>query len=714
MSRDQRPGGCIVLWLIWLTLLTLALAAVDIAAGPRLPLADHVDLCVDSAGQQTIATVAAGACSFAHVTAADLARGFDRSALWLRFTLTNPASQPLERWLAIGHQRLRLVELFTRTDSDAPWQRQATGTAIPVAQRPIQTTYPVLPLTLPADAIQTVYVRVTSITSIDLTPTLWEPLAYLNAIHAIDLAHIATIGGVLLMALLSGLIFWQMRERMYLYFGLALLGYLVSEGAHSGLLPRYLWPAGQPFYTGLQSLGVGWAMLFLLLFVQEYLGPVMLRSFRWLHRLLWAVADSTLLAVAWSVLIDYRSGAQVWTVGINAALLVALLLFIRAWREGSRPAGQLLLGFLAMVVMEGLRLAVAFGGLPFTTVQVVGGPWGVMLTTPLILAGIAQRSRELREQLLRVEAENQARIRFLAQMSHELRTPLNTVIGAAQLLTRDSVHLSLVDGLASILHNSQQLLAMIDEILDYARDEAGRLPLRLEPVDWEGLAQALEQNGRILAQTKGHRFVMQVTGDSIDSLCLDAQRLRQVLDNLLDNAARYTQHGQVELTCTAKRLKPDDGLETIQLTFVVADNGPGIPLVDQERVFLPFQRGAPDSRGVGLGLAIARQWVNAMGGQLHLESRPGQGCRFGFSIQCAPAPETSTADDALPMALRPDDADWQATLRAMIQEGRVSDIVTWAEQRESADPERQDYLARVRQAALRLDFPTLEKLANGK
>jgi len=232
----------IALWFIGLAGLNSGIAAVEVTASPHLSLVGQVDLCVDPAGQQTIETIVAGDCPFTPATTADLARGFDPGVLWLRLTLVNPTPQPVERWLTIGHPRLRSVQLFERSRPEAPWRRLATGTAVPAAQRPVQTTYPVLPLTLPPDATQTVYVRVASITSIDLTPTLWEPLAYLNAIHAIDLAHVATIGGVLLMALLSGLIFWQMRERMYLYFGLALFGYLVSEGAHSGLLPLYLWP----------------------------------------------------------------------------------------------------------------------------------------------------------------------------------------------------------------------------------------------------------------------------------------------------------------------------------------------------------------------------------------------------------------------------------------------------------------------------------------
>jgi hypothetical protein len=148
------------------------------------------------------------------------------------------------------------------------------------------------------------------------------------------------------------------------------------------------------------------------------------------------------------------------------------------------------------------------------------------------------------------------------------------------------------------------------------------------------------------------------------------------------------------------------------LTFVVADNGPGIPLADQERVFLPFQQGAQDARGVGLGLAIARQWVDRMGGELRLESRPGQGCRFSFSIQCALAPEAPVMDDAVPVVTRIENADLQATLQAMIRQGQVSDIVAWAQALDCTDPERQDYVARVRQAALHLDFPTLEKLAS--
>ena len=266
-----------------------------------------------------------------------------------------------------------------------------------------------------------------------------------------------------------------------------------------------------------------------------------------------------------------------------------------------------------------------------------------------LFSDITERKRvddDLKASELRWKEANAAKITFLAQMSHELRTPLDTILGNAQLLARPQGRAMWAQGLASIQQSGWHLLGMIDEILDLARGVAGKLTIAPHPVDWPGFLSSVAQNAKVLASTHANDFSLVTTGEPLSAVVLDEGRVRQVLDNLLANAARHTQRGWIRLEC-AVAVQADARL---RLDFAVTDSGEGIALADQSRVFQPFERGSTSAlaggKGTGMGLAISRQLVEAMGGQLTLQSTPGQGACFRFWLSAEP----DAGPEALPLA----------------------------------------------------------------
>jgi CheY-like chemotaxis protein/anti-sigma regulatory factor (Ser/Thr protein kinase) len=223
-------------------------------------------------------------------------------------------------------------------------------------------------------------------------------------------------------------------------------------------------------------------------------------------------------------------------------------------------------------------------------------------------------------------------------MSHELRTPLDVIIGTAQLLSRPSHRARLREGLADISANGRQLLKMIDEVLDYSRGLIGRLSLAPEPVSWPDFLRGVQHNAEILAARNGNAATLTVDGERLEAVCLDERRLRQVLDNLIANAARHTRNGRIALACTIGPAQPDSRR---MLAFSVTDTGEGIRPEDIERIFQPFERGSNSVRhggkGAGMGLAISRQIIELMGGKLTAESTPGEGACFRFGMFVDPA-----------------------------------------------------------------------------
>ncbi|MFS2019133.1 ATP-binding protein, partial [Massilia sp. CT11-108] len=227
------------------------------------------------------------------------------------------------------------------------------------------------------------------------------------------------------------------------------------------------------------------------------------------------------------------------------------------------------------------------------------------------------------------------RSQFLAQMSHELRTPLNAIIGYADLLGRDRDHLSerLASGLATIHESGQHLLTLINDILDLARVEAGKMVLHPAAVHLETFLQVLANIMRVKAEEKGLGFSYELAPGLPAAVTIDETRLRQVLLNLLGNAVKFTDTGKVSLRVlsAASAGAPD----TARLRFEVADSGIGMDTQQLGRIFQPFEQVAAAQRregGTGLGLAISQQLVQLMGGHIDVLSAPGKGSTFSFEI----------------------------------------------------------------------------------
>jgi PAS domain S-box-containing protein len=264
--------------------------------------------------------------------------------------------------------------------------------------------------------------------------------------------------------------------------------------------------------------------------------------------------------------------------------------------------------------------------------------------------------RKIAEQRLREQAEqlalaNRYKSEFLANMSHELRTPLNSILILSEQLKHNAAgNLSekQVKHADIVYKAGNDLLQLINDVLDLAKIEAGRVQLKLEPVNIHDLLVELDSSLRPMAEIKGLRLLSHLEPGVPRLIHSDRGRLQQILRNLLSNALKFTEHGEVELAIGRSPVSLDEERETLQL--VVRDSGIGIDPAQHERIFQAFQQidGSTSRRfgGTGLGLAITRQLVEVLGGQISLESVPGQGSRFIVRLPVLALPQDRPEDPA--------------------------------------------------------------------
>lgn len=567
--------------------------------------------------------------------------GFQKDPVWLRLRL-KPSSGRINYWLSLWPPSTDAVTVY-QPDGAGGWRAATQGSRFAHRQGPVDALGFVFPLSLQPGQPTTLYVQLLS-----STPSAKLRVVPLDQALAIErtfgLVFAGYFGLAMIALAVSLLAFLATRQALWLSTAAYDLSTVWLTLIQSGIARAYLGPDAENLFNRLHPMAAA-VVLCMAFNLYAHMTQVV-RGPRWVRHGLWAgmlVPPVTWLFMSPSEALAAQSlaavGAGVWTLALLFAktefdavtvrcfravivILVAYVVaFLGPW-PWLRPAA---LDFLlvspsmpANVLSMALGLVVAFR---------------LSLLEARARKRLQRKARVLERQQAAARAESQAKSAFLAYMSHEIRTPLSGVVGLAELASEQGLDPAARDHYLHLLKDSaSSLTAVISDVLDLSKIEAGKLDVEVAEFSLDDWLDALHATHVALAQRQGLALRIDRRGLLPNRVRGDAIRLRQVLGNFLSNALKFTPAGEVRLT--AARLAPG------RYRFEVRDTGRGLTTDEQVRLFRAYAQASGDkltkARGTGLGLAISRELARLMGGDVGVQSEVGRGSCFWLEV---PLPE---------------------------------------------------------------------------
>jgi signal transduction histidine kinase len=654
-----------------------------------------------------------------------MSRGATKSVIWLRLKVCNTGSKPLSRWLVLGSPRLEFVDFYQFSSRDFELQKSGlSGVGRSFDIRPVPNVLSIFPVSLRHGEESILLLRVKGRTLLNMNLGLWEPLAFREQEAAKTLRQsilMSILLAIALLMLVHGLVHLD-RVQLLLSGWMGLV--LFFELAFEGYLYQHVFPAGGEIPLRAPLVAINLMSIFCLVFTLNFLD---LRSMKYWSRLFTSVL---IACFCMSCVSAFGSLEHAITLTIVLSLVVYAMLplcALAAWLQRKPNVIIYFFAILGLCLTVLLRLFEQIGlafveWLPRETMTALASfvfVSAVLLGTvrkaitsrqtmrlsqaklfhlyegeqARLEEAVRNRTQALEEAVLSANEDERVNNDLLSRVNRDLSHPVDEIITRAELVISGGGKEAEYAGI--IKRSALHLASLIDDLADCAPGGVVSQDVCLQAIEPHAFLDEIAVDAAAIAQRNRNSFTYSRVGILPQRVEIDVKRLRQVLDNLLNNAAKFTCGGHIDLQVELCSNTSESANLWPELVFEVRDTGPGIPPQDLPRIFDPFHRSqlTENFQGLGLGLAIVRHWVDRMGGRIQVVSKMGLGTTMRVFIPVKTDSPNERSAAALKIMALPIVADGCALpagaacptvvileeAELLTKLGAVSDLADWAQ-----------------------------------